>query len=146
MSMAVTDDQVATLRAQLAGNVEEHKQRLAQLGKAEAATGYAALLSASFTLAAYQRFGKKGDTAAVMRFVADVRSRTDDAAAIDPRVAERLILATFTDEEIDDIDLQVRYETQIVLLAAIISDSKLDDAQLEQFLAKARGIADEWAS
>jgi hypothetical protein len=146
MSMAVTDDQVATLRAQLGGNLDEHEQRLAQLSKAEAATGYAALIAASFSLAAYQRFAKKGDAATVMRFVADVRSRTEDTATIDPRVAERLILATFTDEEIDDINLRVRYETQIVLLAAIISDSHLDEAQLDQFLTKARGIADEWTS
>lgn len=142
--MTVTDDQAATLRAQLAGKVDEHQQRLAQLGKAEAATGYAALIAASFSLAAYQRFAKKGDAENVMRFVADVRSRTDDTAAIDPRVAERLILATFTDQEIDDIDLRVRYETQIVLLAAIISDSHLDNTQLDQFIAKARGIANEW--
>ena len=142
--MAVTDDQVATLCAQLTGKVDEHEQHLARLGKAEAATGYAALIAASFSLAACHRVAKKGDAEAVMRFVADVRSRTDDTAAIDPRVAERLILATFTDEEIDDIDLRVRYETQIVLLAAIISDSRLDDTQLDQFIAKARGIADEW--
>lgn len=144
--MAVTDDQVATLRAQLAGKLDEHQQRLAQLDKAEMATGYAALIAASFSLAAYQRFAKTGDAATVMRFVADVRSRTEDLAAIDPRVAERLILATFTDEEIGDIDLRARYETQIVLLAAIISDSRLGDTQLDQFLAKARGIADEWTS
>lgn len=144
--MAVTNSQVATLRAQLAGKLDEHEQRLAQLSQAEAATGYAALISASFSLAAYQRFAKKGDATTVIRFVADVRARTENTAAIDPRVAERLILATFTDEEIDDIDLWVRYETQIVLLAAIISDSRLDDTQLDQFLAKARGIADEWTS
>lgn len=144
--MPVTDEQVATLRAQLEGKLDEHKRLLAQLDPAAARKGYAALIAAAFSLAVDRRFAQGGDAdeATVIDYVADVRSRTEGSAEIDPRVAERLILAVYTDEQIRDIDVRVRYETQILLLAALVADVQFDDAGLERFLSQARELADKW--
>lgn len=143
--MAVTDDQVATLRAQLAGNLQEHLRLLDQIDPVAARTGYSALVTAAFCEAAEQRFAPDADAADVIDFVGNVRSRSGDAAdRIDPRVAERLILAVYTDEQVKDIPADVRYKTQIILLGALIGDEQLDDAGLDAFLARARKLADQW--
>jgi hypothetical protein len=142
--MAVTDEQTAALRAQLEGRLDEHKRLLAQLDPATARKGYAALIGAAFSLAVDSRFAHDGDKATVIDYVADARSRTKGAAEIDPRVAERLILAVYTDEQIRDIDVRVRYETQVLLLAALVADAQLDDAGLESLLTQARQLADKW--
>lgn len=142
--MAVTDEQIATLRAQLTGDLDEHKRLLSQLDRGAARTGYAALIAAAFTLAVDRRFAKRGDAAAVMEYVADVRSRTDGTSEIDPRVAERLILAVYTDEQVRDIDVRERYETQILLLAALVIDAQMDSSVVDDFLGHARKLADKW--
>ena len=59
--MTVTDEQVATLRAQVEGKLDEHKRLLAQLDPATARTGYAALIAAAFSLAVNSRFAHDGD-------------------------------------------------------------------------------------
>jgi hypothetical protein len=147
MIMPVTDQQAAALRAQLAGKVDEHKRLFAQLDPVAARKGYGALVSAAFCEAADQRFGK-GDTGAeVIEFVGDVRSRSSDAAdKIDPRIAERLIRAVYTDEEVGDIDARTKFTTQLLLLAGMVSDQRFDDAGLDEFMARARKLADQWLS
>jgi hypothetical protein len=142
--MAVTDEQIATLRAQLEGKLDEHKRLLAQLDPATARTGYAALIAAAFSLATDRRFAADGDRAQVIEYVASVRSTTESTAELDPRVAERLLLSVYTDEQINDIDVGVRYETQILLLAALVADAQFDKPDLDMFLARARRLADKW--
>ena len=145
--MAVTDEQVVTLRAQLAGNLQEHLRLLDQIDPRAARTGYSALVAAAFCEAVEQRFAPDADAADVIAFVGNVRSRSDDAAEkIDPRTAERLILAVYTDEQVKDIPAEVRYKTQIILLGALIGDEQLDAAGLDAFLGQARKLADQWLS
>lgn len=144
--MAVTDDQIATLRAHLAGDVEEHERLYARLGPA-AGTGYNALVAAAFCTAVERRFAKDGTTADVVEFVGDVRARSERLSeAIDPHTAERVIRAVYTDELVDDVDDKTMGGTQIVLLTALIADAHLDDAGLDEFMAAARGLADQWLS
>jgi hypothetical protein len=145
--MPVTADQVATLRAYLAGDFDSHKRLFGQLDRTAAQTGYTALLAAAFFEAVDRRFAQNGTTADVVELVADIRARhLKDADEIDPRAAERLILAMFTDEEVDDFDTETKVSTQIILLYALITDARLDDAGLDGFLAEARKLADEWTS
>lgn len=143
--MAVTDEQVATLRAYLAGDFEEHDRLHAKLDRVAARTGYSALISAAFVLAVEHRFAERGATAEMVKFVSDLRARSQGLAEdIDQRVAERLILAVYTDEEIDDLDGEERIFTQFLLLVALVLDRKLDDFGLDAFLGQARALADEW--
>jgi hypothetical protein len=54
--MAVTDHQVATLRAQLAGNLDEHKRLRRQLDRAADGRAYSALVTSAFYEAVKRRF------------------------------------------------------------------------------------------
>jgi len=144
--MAVTDDQVATLRAQLVGNTEEHVRLLGRLDPVAAQAGLRALISAAFFTAAERRFGTGNSTAAdVIEFVGSLRSRFDSAASdIDPRIAERLLLAAVSDEQISDLDPKTSFTTQHLLLAALVADAQLDMAALDEFLGQSRKLADQW--
>jgi hypothetical protein len=143
--MAVTGDQVATLRAYLSGDFDEHDRLHARLDPVAARTGYSALISAGFVLAVERRFDRDTPDAGVIAFVDRLRARsTEIAASIDPRVAERLIRAVYTDEQIDDLDSEMRLTTQFLLMTALIVEDRLDQSGLEKFLAEARELADEW--
>jgi hypothetical protein len=142
--MPLTDEQVAPLRAQLAGDLEEHQRLLAQLNTAEIQAPYRKLVSAAFFVAAGRRFPDGSTRADVIDFVADARSRTERLGEVDPRVAERVILAVVGSERIGDIDPKTSFETQMLLLAVFTADAEYDTAGLEDFLADARKVADQW--
>jgi hypothetical protein len=146
MTMPVTDEQEATLHAQLAGNFDEYVRLLDSLDPAAARTGYSALVSAAFSLAAEGRFPEGTPDAMIIDYVADVRSRSDRTAAIDPVTAERVLRAISADEDIDDIDRRTSFETQRVLLAALIADAHLGARELDAFMIRARRRADRWLS
>lgn len=143
--MTVTPDQVATLRALLVGDIEGHKRAFGQLDREAAKTGYTALLAAAFAEAVERRFANGGTKPDVVAFVGNVRVRTEDLAdSIEPHIAERLILAVFTDEEIDDIDAATKYRLYPTLLAGLIVDEQFSGPELDAFLSEARELADEW--
>lgn len=142
--MPVTDEQVAPLRAQLAGQLEEHQRLLAQLDDSAANDGYRRLVSAAFCIAAERRFPRGTTASDVIQFVGDVRSRTQRTAEIDPRAAERVIRAVISTENIDDIHPRTSWEIQLLLLGAMTADARYDAADLDEFLGEARKLADQW--
>jgi hypothetical protein len=145
--MPVTDLQVATLRAQLAGNLAEHKRLLADLDSPADGRGYSALLTAAFYNAVDSRFTTDSTLDEVTEFVADVRARSERIRdALDPRVAERVLISAVTNAGLDDLDAEELTKTKMFLLAGIIGDQHLDDAGLDEFIAKARAFADELLS
>jgi hypothetical protein len=145
--MAVTADQVATLRAFLARDFDRYERLYRQLDRAAAQSGYTALIAAAFVEAVDERFGNDSVDADVVEFVAAARARFDESGdEIDPLAAERMIRAVYTDEEIDDLDTETVVGTEVILLTALIADKDLDDAALDEFLAKVRKLADEWTS
>lgn len=143
--MPVTDEQVAPLRAQLSRQYDEHQRLFGQLDSA-AHPGYRRLVSAAFCVAAERRFPAGSTASDVIQFVGDARSRTDRMTEIDPSIAERVIRAVISDEDIDDIDARTSWETQMVLLAAMTFDARYDAAGLDEFLSEARKLADQWMS
>jgi hypothetical protein len=141
----VTDEQVAPLRAQLARQPAEHQRLFSLLDQAAKRTGYRALVSAAFVVAAQRRFARDASPGQVIEFVGDVRSRSPEVAGqVDPATAERVVMAVFTGQPLDDVDARASWETQLVLMAAIIGDEHLNDAGLDAFLAEARKLADQW--
>jgi hypothetical protein len=143
--MPVTDDQVATLRAYLAGDFDTHKRLFGQLDRASARVSYPALVTAAFCEAVERRFTKSGTPSDVIEFVGEVRSRhLKNPDEIESRVAERVILAIFTDEEVSDLDAEIKFRTQFILLLPLIDDEQFDPAGLDMFLGKARKLADQW--
>lgn len=145
--MPVTDEQVAPLRAQLSRQHEEFLRLFGLLNKEAKNTGYRTLVSAAFVVAAQRRFSRKTSTADIIEFVGRVRSRSPHVAdQVDPVIAERVISAVFTEQSLDDIDPRTSWETQSILMAAIVGDEQLDPAGLEAFLDEARKLADQWLS
>jgi len=143
--MPVTDDQVAALRAYLSDDMDRYRQLFAGLDREAARSGYATLLAAAFFEAVDRRFAEDGTTADVIEFVADVRTRSQALGeVIDPHAAERLIGAALTDEDIDDLDAKAKGRLFAVLLAGLIADEQLSKDGLDEFLAEARKLADEW--
>ena len=113
--MSVTDHQVATLRALLAGDFEEHSRLRAQLDLDADREGYSALIAAGFFEAADRRFTTGHTRAEIAEFVAAARATSAETAEkIDPRIAERMIRGVFEDENIDDVTGQTVVETQVL--------------------------------
>lgn len=78
-------------------------------------------------------------------YVGAVRSRLGSASdAIDPEAAERLILKVLGHGSVSDLDDKVAFSAKQLLLAALIADENLDDAGLDEFMASARTLADQW--
>jgi len=145
--MAVTDQQAAMLHAYLTGDAATHAQLRSQPAPADGGAGYGALFGAAFCVAVERRFAPNDSPAAVIEFVADVRSRSDSLASkIDPAAAEKLIRAVYTDELIGDLDRETRLLTQYLLLGALVADEHLDDRGLNEFVGEARKLADQWLS
>ncbi|MGC4955002.1 hypothetical protein ACLQ2P_17435 [Actinomadura citrea] len=145
--MPVTNDQAATLRAQLAGEVEEHRRLAQQLDPEQAKLGYAALIAAAFVVAVERRF-RQGDQVAersdVIDFIASARERSDESAdLINPEVAEQMILQLLGKAPAPSADDNTQFEHQIILLAALIGQEQFDDPELDAFMREARSLADQ---
>jgi hypothetical protein len=145
--MAVTDLQVATLRAQLAGDLEEHRRLLAQFDAKWDGRPYVTLTNAAFVEAVDRKFNSDTSDDDIIEFVADVRSRSEKVRlSLDPRVAERVLQAAVVDSEISDLDPAEVRRSQAILLNALIVDEGLDGAGLDEFMATARVLADRLLS
>ncbi|MEU5987604.1 hypothetical protein ABZ806_01365 [Spirillospora sp. NPDC047418] len=146
--MPITDLQTATLHAQLAGHGDEHQRMLGQLTSEEDQDGYSKLLATGFFEAVDQRFvkdGKIAEDSAVVDFVANLRSKTSEVAdRLNPSIAERLILHALGRGEIDDIDGNTRLSGQILILGGLIADMSLSEPELDAFMTRIRGMAEDW--
>lgn len=138
----VTADQVEALRAYLKGDADRHNRIFERLDPVTR-SGYATLIPAAFFVASEQRF-KNATTSDVIEFVSKLRSQYDLAEDIDPRTAERLILATSTDENIDDIPDETKGSHFMLLLGALVKEASFSDSELDEFLVTARKLANEW--
>lgn len=94
-----------------------------------------------------RRFTRDSTLDEVTGFVADVRARSERARdSLDPQTAERVVVLAFTSDDLDDLDAGELTKTKMMLLAAIVAGQHLDDAGLDEFIAKARALADELLS
>jgi hypothetical protein len=145
--MPVTDQQAATLHAQLAGNFAEYEHLLADLDSQTDNRGYSALLTAAFHNAVDQRFTRDSTLDEVTAFVADVRARSERLRdALDPRIAERVLVTAVGGDYVRGLGPTESNKMKMVLLTSLVADMHLDEAGLDEFIAKARTLADELLS
>ncbi|GGQ30594.1 hypothetical protein BKA00_002873 [Actinomadura coerulea] len=146
--MSVTDKQVATLTAQLAGRMDEYKRLYAELDPEEVGHGYSALVGAAAAIAVDRRFVKDDEIAdrrEVIDYVAELRSRSAEAAKdLEPVVAEQLILHNLGKGDISNFDARILFPTQIIVLAGLVADEQYGEAELTSFIQTARQVADHW--
>lgn len=140
--MTVTDDQVAALRAQLAGDYDAHRRLLAALDSQGALAGYTALVTAAFVEAVDRRFrAGQRDDAAVAEFIGGIRARFPGADnEIDPSAAERVIRKALGRGSISDLDGPAIRRTERLLLPLMVADEELHDEELDRLLASARKL------
>jgi hypothetical protein len=142
--MPVTDHQVATLRAQLSGEFAEYERLLGDLDRKADSQGYSALVTAAFHNAVDLRFTRDSALDEVITFVADVRARSERLRdALDPHTAERLLVTAVSGDYVRGLDPTDSNKMKLVLLTSLVAEMNLDEAGLDQFLAKARALADE---
>jgi hypothetical protein len=140
--MPVTDEQVAALRAYLKGDFEGHRRLFKAMGPRE---GFTTLVPATFLLLTDRRFPEGTPIDRIVEFVGEVRARYfSDPDELDPVVAERLLAAVNSADRASDIEPGVKYRTQMILLYPFVTEEKLSDQGIENLLAAARKIADEW--
>lgn len=140
--MAVTDEEVAALRAYLALEPEKAERLTRQLIETDRLVGYGELVYAAFATAVRRRFPPTWMIPDVIRFVATARARLlDDEIEVDPRAAEILVRRALGDGIAVDLDEVVRARAQVLRLGELITDEDLDDAGLDEFLATARVLA-----
>jgi hypothetical protein len=141
--MAVTDEQVAALRALLTGDAAENRRLVAEVRRDGSGAGYSALVNAAFFEAVDRRFGKASTPASIIEYISDVRSRSDEIAEkVDPGVGERLIRKVLVGEATDDVDSRTSATVKLFVLAALVADEDFGSAELDQFLARVRKMAD----
>ncbi len=141
--MAVTDEQAAALRALLTGDAAENRRLVAEVRRDGSGAGYSALVNAAFFEAVDRRFGKASTPASVTEYISDVRSRSDEIAEkVDTGVGEQLIRKVLTGEPTDDIDSRASASVKLFVLSALVADEGFGSAELDQFLAKIRKMAD----
>lgn len=143
MTATITPHPLAALRAQLSGNGAEHRRLLRQFNGRDDKVYYSALVHAAFLEAVARRFAKATTTPQVIEYVADVRSRFDEVAnAVDPRVGEQLILEVLGKGATDGVDTRTSSAAIQFLLTALVADERLDNAELDAFIAKAKETAE----
>ena len=74
IAMPVSDKQAATLCAQLAGDLEQHKRLLGELDSHAGGHAYVTLTNAAFFEGVGSMFGAAGTADDVIAFVAEVRT------------------------------------------------------------------------
>ena len=145
--MAATDEQVATLRAYLAGEFDEYERLSERLDPNVDGEGYGALIAAGFFEAVDRRFAGNRARADVIEYVGEVRSRSERLSRqIDPSAAERLVMHSLGEGSIDDLDDKVVAHTQLIVLIPLVGDEELDDAGLTAFMTTVRALADRMLS
>jgi hypothetical protein len=143
--MAVTDDQVAALRAYLtartdiaASDAERQFLTLARTGRLDE---IGALVCGAFAAAARRRFSPTWTSPEIVRFVADFRSSSAGAAELlSPSAAENQLREVLGDKQAVRPPEEARARAQFLLLAALAVP--LGPPELDQVLAEGRALAD----
>lgn len=143
----ISAEQMTALRTLLTGNLDEHRQVIAEMDQGGGWRGYNELITAAFFEAVDRRFGTRYTLPDIVEYVADVRTRfRDPNRGIDPNIAERLIRKALGEGTTRGIDKKTLLHTEGVLLVALIVDEQFDDDAMDAFLAEARALADRWTS
>jgi hypothetical protein len=135
--MAITDVDVAALKALLVNDLEENGRLRRDRGEDGVRSGYLPLLTGAFMEAVTDRFSNASQ-GEVIRWIAEQRARREDNDLLDPMIAERLILWVFGKASTDDLDASTDFAHQAMLLASLVDERDLDETELDEFLERAR--------
>ncbi|MCW2865206.1 MAG: hypothetical protein JWP48_6914 [Actinoallomurus sp.] len=142
--MIIPDEQIASLRAFLAGDSEEGMRPTGRFVESGGVEGYGELVYAAFAVVVSRRFSPSWTIADVVRGVAAVRARLLDVDVdVDPRAAEVMIRRVLGDAVTDDFEDESKARAQVFVLLVLVDDEDFDDAGLDAFLSEVRNLADQ---
>ena len=147
--MAITDDQIAALRSYLsartdaeAGDAERQFLMLARTGSLD---GIEVLVYGTFAAAARRRFSPTWTSADIVRFVADFRSSSAEAASLVSASAAENQLRGVLGEKLTTLpDEETRARAQLILLGALTVG--FTTHELDGLLSEGRTLADSLAA
>jgi hypothetical protein len=149
--VAIPDAMVAAMHTYLAAlhtdsdsdaALDESDRQFLALLKADQIEGLGELLLAAFTVAARRRFSPTWSPAEIICFVADVRSRSDEMAALlSPLAAERQLRSALGQEVTPYPDMEARGRAQMILLGVLTTN--YTSHELAAMLSDARALAEE---
>ena len=133
---------LAALRTGSDTDLDDSDRQFLALLKADRIEGLGELLLAALTVAARRRFSPAWSPAEIVRFVAGVRSSSDEMAALlAPSAAENQLRLALGARNRAYPDMEARGRAQMLLLGALTRDYTPSD--LAAMLSDARVLADE---
>ena len=143
--MAVTDDQVAALRTYLSARADveatDAQRQFLILSRTGRLDEVGALVCGAFAAAARRRFSPTWTSPEIIRFVADFRSSSPEAAELlSPSAAENQLREVLGDKQAIRPPEEARARAQFMLLAALTVT--LDPRERDEVLAEGRVLAD----
>ena len=143
--MAVSDLEVAMLRAHIAGDDEEAQRAFGQQVTAPGdMSGLAWLVHAAFIIAARREFAPTWNRAKVIRYVGQVRALLSERPGLlDPRVAEDELASALGGQAPASHQIGAVATARLFLLDALAASLDLDDEGIDALLAEARKAADQ---
>lgn len=137
------EKQVTTLRALLNKDFDRYKELLQSLDKAES-RDFLRLTSTAFLEIADRKFGSGDVTAAVVEWVAKIRSESELAAkAFDPVLSEQVLLFVLGKSEGENLSARQIRDAELLLLPMLADDLNLDSAGIDELLSAARSLAEQ---
>lgn len=140
-----TTEQIATLRAMVAADVDRHEELTTQLdAMSNGWEGYPILIGAAFFLAVRARLDSRRSPANIIRFVAGVRERVDATGDMyDPRSLELMVRAALGEEGAgSDLSDTTKLRAQAIVVGALGADGSLGDP--DEFLREVVPLATRW--
>jgi len=129
--MAVTDDQAAALRAYLTAHTDiaasDAERRFLTLAKTGRLDEIGALVCGAFAAAVRRRFSPTWTSPELVRFVADFRSSSAEAAELlSPSAAENQLREVLGDKQAVRPPEEARARAQFLLLAALCATLRIE--------------------
>jgi hypothetical protein len=151
MTMTVTDEQVAALRAYLGVTTdaedEETQELIQRLSRPGAGGSVPELVYAAFVIAARRKFFPAWTRSDVIRFVAQIRALlSEQPDLLDPTAAEHQLRSALGETLTSYPDAEAGARAQVILLDAVDQCEELDDAGITELLNQARTMADQLIS
>lgn len=141
--MLEAEKQVTTLRTLLNKDFARYKELLQSLDKAES-RDFMRLTSIAFLEMAARKFGSGDVTAAVVEWVAKIRSESELAAkAFDPVLSEQVLLFVLGKSEGENLSARQIRDAELLLLPMLADDLNLDSAGIDELLDAARSLAEQ---
>lgn len=141
-----TPDQLAAVRALIAGDFEQHEEIIGRLTAAGELDAYGTLLGAAQFLAVRRQFASGHTSADVIQLAADIRAvfdRTGDDT--DPRPIELVARSALGEQDVTaQLDDKTVLTAQTLTVGALGAEHRLGEP--DEFFREVQALAEKWGA